>query len=183
MKKHLILISALLLSAQAFSDTKIGYVNMQAAVAQEDEAQKVINEIKAEQQKLAEQAQKTQVEFQAEVAKFEAAQAKLDDKAKVTQGNALRTKFNDLQKQLTQQEEALQKKHQEKLSDLERKNALLIEAIAKEGKYAFVQKSETLLYVSPEMVDLTGELVKRFNVAYKVKADPKNAQGKTPAKK
>lgn len=164
---------------------KIGFVNFEVAFSQEQEAQRYTKELENDERKIAEDEQKARVDIEAKMNAFKAGMSTLNDKARQDKETALSKEIELLQQQFTQRRTELNQKRQHILQDLENKNRLIIDSIAREKKYRLVLNKAVVIYSSPEANkedDLTPMVVERVNKAYPVKAEgPKKAT--TPAKK
>jgi outer membrane protein len=165
----------------AIGSTNIGYVNIEQALTMELDAQKSFQELEKEEQEILNGEQKASAEFEKKFADYQKSLPKLSDKAKIEQQKVLTDEYQSLQAKFTQKRKDVMEKRQRIIGDLENKNRLLLESLARKKKYDIIFNSQALFYVSDELKkhDITPELVKSFNEAYPPKGDTK----KTPVNK
>lgn len=187
--KFLLILSFGLLMAAApnVKTPKFGFVNFEAALSQELQAQQVIGELEAEEIKLNQAFQQAQADLEQKVAAFKATAASLNNKAKEEAEMKLGNEYGALQQKFSQDRMNSAQKRQVELGKLEEKNRVLLNDISQKGGYDLVFNSAALVYVSDEIKknDLTQSLITAYNNAFKpeVKAQPKpQAQPKAPAK-
>jgi Skp family chaperone for outer membrane proteins len=171
---------------------KYGFVNFEAAIAQEKEAQIYIKELEDGENKINQDEQVARVDIEKKMTNFRASVASLSEKARQEKETQLSNEIGMLQQQFTQRRQELGQKRQDRLRQLEDKNRLLLDSISKNGGFDMVFNAAALVYVSDDMKknDLTGKLVESYNKAYPVKPEaakkpttPVKAPAKTPVKK
>jgi Skp family chaperone for outer membrane proteins len=169
----------------AITPVNFGYVNIEQALTMELDAQKSFQELEKEEQEILNGEQRATAEFEKKFAAYQ----KLSDKAKVEQQKALADEYQSLQARFTQKRKDVMEKRQRIIADLENKNRLLLESLARKKKYDIIYNSQALFYVSEELKknDTTAELVAEFNKAYPLKAPdtkktPVNQKGKAKSK-
>lgn len=162
-------------SLASASVLKLGYINFEAAFAKEQEAQKHIKDLEAKENAILEGEQKARVDIESKMNEFRKSMAKLSEKARSEKENALSSEISSLQQQFNQKRQDLLQERQQILVDLESKNRLILDSLAKEEKFDVVFSSSALVYVSPEIKknDLSEKVVDRYNKAYPVKAEAK----------
>ena len=172
-------------SALAAPELKLGMVNFEMAFAQEQEAQKYVKELEAQENLIAVDEQKARTSIEAKMTKFKTAATKLSDAARAAEEAKLSAEIGDLQQKFTDRRSKLANDRAAKVTELENKNRLLIESISRKGGYAMVFNIATLAYVSDEIKknDLTQELIAQYNKAYPVKATPAKPASAKPAPK
>ncbi len=185
-------VSLLLFAAASDSPRvpKLGFVNFEAAISQELEAQKYIKGLEETENKINQDEQVARVDIEKKMTNFRTAVAKLDEKARQEKEAQLSEEIGRLQQQFSQRRNELGQKRQEVLRQLEDKNRLLLDSISKNGGFDMVFNAAALVYVSDDIKknDLTLKLVESYNKAYPVKADaplkagPTKAPAKTPVK-
>jgi Skp family chaperone for outer membrane proteins len=174
--KKIIFVVPLVLSAYLLADAPakqlyksnlvIAYVNFQQAFAQEEEVQKRMKVLEEEEIKIAMDEQKARESIEKEVALMN----KLTEKARLEKEKALGEKVNSFQKDFTDRRTVLTKKREEAVADLENKNKLLIESLAKRNGIDIILNSAAMVYASENLKknDMTLELINDFNKAYPV---------------
>lgn len=154
---------------------KLGYINFEKAFQEELEAKKHIQELEGKETAILEGEQKARVDIEGKMSEFRKSMAKLSEKARQEKETALTNEIALLQQQFNQKRQDLLQERQQILVDLESKNRLILDSLAKEEKYDMIFNSSSLLYVSPEIKknDLSGKVVERYNKAYPVKVETK----------
>lgn len=178
------IISTILLTATvAHADLKLGYVDLQRALAEVGEGQAAKSRLKGE-------IDKRKAEFETEQNKLRDDKAVLDKQGAMMSEEVRNQKFTELQKRLfdlTQKAEKLQQELQEKerteLKKIFEKMDPIIAAIAqREGLTMVFEKTDSGLVYAPASLDLTNELVRNYNDKYPVKGGVAKAPtGPAPA--
>jgi outer membrane protein len=151
------------------TELKIAYVDLQRALEETDEGKKAKEKLKAD-------FEKKQKELDARQEELKKMKADLDKQAAVLKPDALQSKTAELQQKLGQLQETymrLQKDLQEKEASetgrIFKKMQGVIGDIAKsEGVTYVLEKNSGILYAPPSL-DLTNELIRKFNGASKAK--------------
>jgi outer membrane protein len=164
-------ITAVLSFAQvAHAELKLGYVDLQRALAEVYEGQSAKTRLKGE-------VDKKKSEFEGEQAKLRDDKAVLDKQGSMMSEEVRNQKFTEMQKrlfELTQKAERLQvelaEKERSELKKIFEKMDPIISAVAqREGLSMVLEKSDSgLVYALPSL-DLTNELVRTYNDKYPVK--------------
>jgi outer membrane protein len=177
-----ILALAMLVSAPAFADFKVGYVDLQRALLE-------VHEGKAAKDKLKADLDKKKSDFEAEQNKLRDDKNVLDKQAAMMSEEVRNQKFAELQKRLfdlTQKAEKLQadmaQAEQRELKRIFEKMDPIIASFAqRDGLTMMFEKTDSGLVYAPASLDYTNELVRAYNEKY-----PKGAGGgsaATPAPK
>lgn len=180
---YLTVLGSLNALAAPLATPKFGFVNFEAAFAQELEAQKYIKELEALEASIAADEQKARVDIEAKMTKFKNSMAKLKEDARMAEENKLSAEIGELQQKFNDRRNKLMADRQQKVAELENKNRLLVESISRKGSYSMVFNAASLVYVSDEIKknDLTQDLVNQYNKAYPVKAAAPAAPAKAGA--
>ncbi len=187
-KLLLIIPGSIFLAASLLADTKVpkyGFVNFEAAIAQEQEAQKFIRELEAEEIKIGESEQKARVDIEKKMKNYKDTVASLSEKAKAEKEMQISAEIGELQQKFQQQRSELGQKRQDRLRVLEDKNRLLVNSLSENGGYDMVFTSQALVFVSEPLKknDLTQSLIAAYNKAYPIKADAAKPAVKSAPKK
>jgi outer membrane protein len=147
------------------SAAKIGYVDLQGAVAETDDGQAAQTQLKSlfdEKQKQLDDAQTA----------FKAAQDDLDKQRSVLKPDAIAAKEDDLQKQYVDLQSTymeLQKEISDKEQELTKpiidKMGTLVGQIAQDEGFTMIVDKQIVLWAPDDTVDITKELVRRYNAA------------------
>jgi Skp family chaperone for outer membrane proteins len=170
----------------ALGTGKIGYVNIEQALVLELDAQELFKKLEEKERKILDDEQKASSEFEKKFADYQKSLPKLSDKAKIEQQQALTNEYQSLQAKFTQRRKEVMEERQKIIADLENKNRLLLECLARKEKYDIIYNSQALFYVSEEIKknDITGKLVEAFNQAYPIKVtDTKKVPANQKSKK
>lgn len=183
MKRRLALLSvfaAVLLSASgAFAQNKFAYVDMQRALDQIDEGKAIKAELKGEFDRKQAELDKKQEELKKEYTSLEALA-----REGVVSPDKMREKQMDLErrvKEVTQYwqeaQKALSEKERQATQSLFIRMSGVVQSIAQSEGFSFVFERAALAY-APESLDITNELVRKYNAKY-----PAKAAGGSDAKK
>jgi outer membrane protein len=158
------LLSLLVASPVFAEDLKIGYVNLQKALNQVDEGkqakQKLKKQFKSKQQKL-NQKQKEVKKLREELKSQSMA---LSKEARRKKKRKLRRKMQELQRLYMGAQRELTKKEASATKEIFDKMRDIVEKIAEEKNYDMVlEKNKGSVLFAKDAMDLTDELVKRYN--------------------
>ncbi len=171
MRRHAFIALLTLLTAGAASaDIKLGYVDLQRALAEVQEGQSAKSRLKSE-------VDKKKNEFEAEQNKLRDDKSVLDKQGAMMSEEVRTQKFTELQKRLfdlTQKAERLQTeladKERVELKKIFEKMDPIIASIAQRETLTMVfEKTDSGLVYAPASLDLTNELVRTYNDKYPVK--------------
>ena len=162
------LVAALLPAAPARADVKIGYVDLQRALNEIDEGKAAKARLKAE----FEQKQKVLDDKQAEFTKlrgdFEKQAGVLAEAARKERQEDLDRRFMDLQSTFAQLQKELTDREREATRGIFDKMGVIIRETAEtEGFTLVVEKTDSGLLYAPASLDLTNELIRKYNARYK----------------
>ncbi len=183
MRRHsFIALVTLLTAGVASADIKLGYVDLQRALAEVQEGQSAKSRLKSE-------VDKKKNEFEAEQNKLRDDKAVLDKQGAMMSEEVRNQKFTELQKRLfdlTQKAERLQSELAEKerveLKKIFEKMDPIIASIAQRETLTMVfEKTDSGLVYAPASLDLTNELVRTYNDKYPVKGAAKTTASAAPA--
>lgn len=164
---------------------KLGFVDYDRAIKEEKEAQKYFKDLEAEEVALAAWEQGVKAEFEKKMETYKASMEKLNEKQRKIEEEKLAGEVTRLQQESTTRRQKLQDNQQKRLEELKIKNNEVVEEIAKKHKLDVVFNAATLVWVaknSPNIVDLTPDLIKQYNVKHTIKAPAAPAKGKVEKK-
>jgi len=161
---------AVLTAGVAQADIKLGYVDLQRALAEVQEGQSAKNKLKGE-------VDKRKAEFEGEQSKLRDDKTVLDKQGAMMSEEVRTQKFTELQKRLfdlSQKAERLQgelaEKERVELKKIFEKMDPIIASIAQRETLTMVfEKTDSGLVYAPASLDLTNELVRTYNDKYPVK--------------
>lgn len=151
------------LERAAHAEQKIAYVDLQRALEETNEGKRVTAKLKAD-------FDKKQKELNARQDELKAMKADLDKQSGVLKPEALQARYEELQKKVVALQETagrlqqeLQTKQQAEMGRMLQKMQTVIADIAqKEGVTYVLEKNTGILYAPPSL-DLTNELIRKFN--------------------
>lgn len=169
-KRVLLFIALGLLAGNVYAD-KFGFVDLERAVNEEDEG----NRVRAQLKKEFEEKQKILDEKQDELKKMQDAVTgkanMMKPEVKQQKEAEFQRKYAELQQMYMNFQQDMAKRQQEVMGELFHKNSLIIQTLGREGDYTMIfSKSElnpqsAVLYAKPSL-DLTNEVIRRYNDAY-----------------
>lgn len=177
-----LLVAVLAFAPAARADLKIGYVDLQRALAEVYEGQSAKQRLKGE-------VDKKKTEFDGEQAKLRDDKIVLDKQASMMSEEVRNEKYAEMQRrllELTQKAERLQvelaDKERQELKKIFEKMDPIIAAIAqRENLSAVLEKTDSgLVYALPSL-DLTNELVRSYNDKYPTKGGARAAAPQGPS--
>lgn len=184
-RKYKFLLLILAFGFNLWCELKIGVVNVQAAVEQQHEPQKYLKEFESEEQKLLKDKEQAHMSLEAEMMKLQKEKSKMTEKAWGDKEEAFRKRFSLEQEKFSKADMAFNQKKQSYQLELENKEKLLIESIARKKGFSMVINMAAVPYISEDMkksADITPELVAEFNKAFPVKPKAEDKKA-APAKK
>ena len=176
-------LATLLLAAPASAETKVGYVDFQRALNEVDEG-------KAAQGTLKKDFEEKQKQLDKDKTDLDRMQAEFEKQAAVLSEEARRDKAIEIQKRMAEAQGKLLG-FQKELADRERvatraifdKMVAITREIADAEGFALVfEKNDAGLVVAPASLDLTNELVRKYNSRHPASGGDKGDK-KTPAPK
>lgn len=179
--QFLVALVTLLTAGLAQADIKLGYVDLQRALAEVHEGQSAKSRLKSE-------VDKKKNEFEAEQNKLRDDKAVLDKQGAMMTEEVRVQKFTELQKRLfdlSQKAERLQadlaEKERVELKKIFEKMDPIIATIAQREVLTMVfEKTDSGLVYAPASLDLTNELVRTYNDKYPVKGAAKTTAAVAP---
>ena len=148
---------------QARAELKIGYVDLQRALEETDEGKKAKAKLKSD-------FEKKQKELDARQEELKKMKADLDKQQSILKPEALQQKQQELQQKLLALQDTymrLQKELQEREASetgriFKRMTTLIADIAQKEGVTFVFEKNTGILYAPPSL-DLTNELIRKYN--------------------
>ncbi len=181
------------------TETRIGFVDLRRAVSEIDEGKAAMASLKKDFEEKQKQLDAKQTELEALRVEFEKQQAVLSDQVKQTKAAELDKRMGELRELYMQLQRDLSSREQEGMKGLlDRMGGLVREIAEAEGFQMVLEKSDAGVVWAQPALDVTNELVRKYNTRYPKgaaaapkadpkaappKADPKAAPPKAPAKK
>jgi outer membrane protein len=159
--------AALLLAAPAFAEVKLGFVDLQRALNEVEEGKSAKAKLKRDydikQQKLDEEQEKIK-KMKSEYDKMWPLMADADRRTREAE---LQAKFIELQKLFAELQKDLSTREGEATKKIFEKMGGIIAEIAEAEDFTFVmEKTDSGLLWAPPSLDLTNDLVRRYNDRY-----------------
>ena len=173
----------LCLPTVVFADVKIGYVDMQRALAEVNEGRDAKERLKSQLEKKQKELDREQQALQREGEQLEKQAAMMTEEARLTKQNQLREKFMVLAQKLEKGKLDMANLERTELDSIFKKMDPIISQIAqREGLSMVFEKSESgLVYALPSL-DLTNEIVRVYNDRNKAAQKPAAAKVDSPKK-
>jgi len=162
----LLLISAVVGTSLLWADgtTRIGFVDLQKAMATVDSGKKAQAQLEKDVAAKKLQIEKQQKSLQEEAEKFEKGAALLGNSAKAAKQAELQKKFAEVQKFAGEAQMELQKRERDLTKPILDELRAIIEGIGKEKKYQLiVEKNEGGVLYTESGSDLTDQVIELFN--------------------
>ncbi|MCA9507362.1 MAG: OmpH family outer membrane protein [Myxococcales bacterium] len=173
----LILCASAHLSAKTLGAQKFCYVDFNTAIAREAEAQNYLQGLETAENDINNDEQKARADIEKKMTDFRSSMASLSEKARQEREAKLSAEISQLQQQFTQRRMEQNQKREQISRQLEAKNKLLIDSLARNNNCDITFNAAAIVSVSDEMKqnDLTPKLVESYNKAYPVKKDSKTS--------
>lgn len=166
----LVLVLVALFAAEARAELKLGYVDLQRALAEVYEGKDAKARLKAELDKTKSGLESEKNKLRSDSIVLEKQAAMMSEEVRVQKYSEMQKKVLELSQREQQAQLDLAKKEQEELKKIFDKMDPIIAAIAQRDGLAMVlEKSDSgVVYALPSM-DLTNELVRTYNEKYPLK--------------
>jgi outer membrane protein len=185
--RHVLIPAALALAiavpqATRAAELKIGYVNLQQAVAEVDEGKAAREALKKEFDLKQKTLDDKQNELKRMKEDLEKQMVVMSDEVKREKGMEFERKVNEMQQVYVQMQKDLSDREREMMKVIFDKMESVIKDIAQAEGYAYVFEQQNAgLIVAPPAANMTNELVRKYNVKYKGGAPAKKAAAKPAA--
>ena len=183
MRTHRILpLAAALLLAPAAggaAELKIGYVDLQKAVAEVDEGKAAQAQLKKEFEEKQKKLDEREAELKRLQADYEKQSMVLAEGARKTKQEELERKFGEAQVLLRQLQQELGGRERELMNALLEKMKQVVREIAEAEGFTFIlEKNQAGIMYAPSSLDVTNELVRKYNARHAKKGAPAAAPKK-----
>lgn len=191
----LIALALALAPAARAAETRVGFVDLRRAVSEIDEGKAAMASLKKDFEEKQKQLDAKQTELESLRVEFEKQQAVLSEQVKQAKAAELDKRMGELRQLYMQLQQDLSAREQEGMKGLlDRMGGLVREIAEAEGFQMVLEKSDAGVVWAQPALDVTNELVRKYNARYPKggaaaaapkadpKADPKPAP-KPPAKK
>ncbi len=152
------------MSTAAADEVKIGYVDLHRALEESDEGQRIKNELEQEFQQRQQQLDQSQQEIMQKQEQFEQQAMMMSEEQRQQQGMEIQQEVQELQQTYMTLQNELAQQEAEATSRLLDEMSSVIEGIAEEKGFTMViEKTDTSVLYSVDGLDLTDELIDRYN--------------------
>lgn len=166
MLRALIVSFVLFVASPAFAGP-IAVVDFQRAVTETDQGKAAQKKIDDMYETRRAEIERMQRDLEKQIQDFQARAMILSDEARAEQEQQLMLKQQQFQQRSMQYEVELQQTYSTLLADLDQKMRALAATIAKDKGYDLVLDSAVVVYMGGSVVDMTSELVARYNKTHK----------------
>jgi outer membrane protein len=157
---------ALSVSIDAFAGG-IAVVDFQRAVTQTDEGKAAQAKIDTMYMTRKQEIDKLRTDFETAVQDYQSRAMILSDAARAETEKKLAMQQQAFEQKYMGYQSEIQQTYNTMLQDLDGKMRTLVQTIAKEKSYSVVLDAAAVVYQGSDVVDMTNELVTRYNVTYK----------------
>lgn len=145
----------------------IAVVDFQRAVTQTDEGKAAQAKIDTMYMSRKQEIEKLRTDLEAAVQDYQSRAMILSDQARADTEKKLAMQQQAFEQKYTGYQGELQQTYGTLLQELDGKMRTLVTTIAKEKSYSVVLDAAAVVYVGSDVVDMTNDLVTRYNVAHK----------------
>ena len=185
--RRIVIAFALILStrAAAAQGMKLGYVDVQRAVAEVEEGKAARARLKKELDDRRAQLDQKRSSLEKMKADYDKQAPVLSDEAKKKKQEELQKNFIEAQNSAQEMQEELQGKEREAMDGISKRLLQVVAEVSEKESFSFVLDRAALLY-APAASDVTNEVVRRYNERFgagTAGAATQKAQAKSPATK
>ncbi|MGB8930578.1 MAG: OmpH family outer membrane protein [Anaeromyxobacteraceae bacterium] len=156
------------------AELKIGYVDLQRAVSEVEEGKAARAQLKREFDEKQKKLDAKEAELKRLQSDLEKQAIVLSEQAKKAKADELERKFGEAQALLRQLQQELGGRERELMSSLFDKMGQIVKEIAVAEGFTFVlEKNQSGLMYAPASLDVTNELVRKYNARFGAKSAPK----------
>ncbi len=166
----LLAVSTLAPAAARAAELKIGYVDLQRAVSEVEEGKAARAQLKREFDDKQKKLDAKEAELKKLQAEFEKQAVILSEAAKKEKADEMERKFGEAQALLRQLQQELGGRERELMSALFDKMGQIVKEIAEAEGFTFVlEKNQSGIMYAPSSLDVTNELVRKYNARFSKK--------------
>ncbi len=173
-------LAAALVPAVGAAQQKIGYVDMQRALNEVDEGKAAKALLKKDFDEKQKQLDAKKTEFDKLLADFEKQAMVMSEQARKDRGQDLERRARDLQALFVNLQKDLSERERDATRGIFDKMSQIVGEIAEADGFTIVLEKNTGLVYAPASLDLTNELIRKYNGRYPLSASKK---AEAPAKK
>jgi outer membrane protein len=165
----------------AHAEQKIGYVDLQRALNEVDEGKAAKALLRRDFEEKQKQLDLKKTEFEKLQAEFEKQAVVMSDQAKRDKAQDLDRRARELQALFVNLQKDLSEREQQATRGIFEKMAAVVREIAEADGFTIVLEKGSGLVYAPASLDLTNELIRKFNARYPGGKKPDAAAAKKPA--
>ena len=169
-------------SAAFAEDIKVGYVDMQRALNETDDGRKAKDKLKKEFDQKQKELDEQQNQLKKEIEDLDKKRSLLTPDKIRDKESELRSKLEKVQQTYMRHQKDLSEKEQKETAKIFERMTKIIQEIAAAENFSMIVDKSALVYAKPHL-DLTNELIRRYNKAAGTGATPPPAKAPPPAKK
>jgi outer membrane protein len=183
--RHVILLATLAIAAAAprpaSAEVKIGFVNLRRAAYEVDEGKAAVAQLKREEAEKQKKLDERKAELTRLKGEYDKQAMVLSDKARAEKAGEIEQKLAEFQQLGLQWEQELNVKQQQLLGAVGERLDPVVKEIAEAEGLTFVLEKGAVLY-GPSALDLTNELIRKYNARYAKKGASAPATPAAPKK-
>jgi outer membrane protein len=176
-------LAAALVPAAASAEQKIGYVDLQRALNEVDEGRVAKAALKKDFDEKQKQIDIKKTDFEKLQADFEKQATMLSEQARKDKAQDLDRRARELQTLFVNLQKDLSEREREATRGIFDKMAQIVGEIAEADGFTLVLERNSGLVYAPASLDLTNELIRKYNARYPSTSPKKSEAAAAPAKK
>lgn len=176
-------LATLLLATPAAAELKIGYVDLQRALNEVDEGKAAQSSLKREVEEKQKQLDKDKTDIDRMQAEFEKQSAVLSEEAKRDKAIEIQKRMAEAQGRLMGFQKDLAEREHAATRAIHDKMRVIVNEIAAADGVDYVFDRNAGLVVAPAALDLTNELIRKYNARHQGGGLPDKGADKKPAPK
>ncbi len=180
-KAAAVLAAVLLAPAARAAEIRIAYIDFQKAGVECDEGKIIVAGLKKEMEEKQKQLDAKQKALKDMYADFEKQASLMNEEAKKAKANELQKTAQDLEQTFMQLQKEFATKEQEASKAVGAKLRQLVKEVAEAGNIDIVLDRPAVIWANNNL-DLTGEVIRKYNLKYPAKAGAKPAGAKSGTK-
>lgn len=158
----------MLAPAVAHAQTKFAYVDLQRAIQETDEGRAAKDKLQSTLQAKQKEIDAEQEELRKEKETLDKQASAMSDETRAQKTQELQKKLYDLAQRFQREREELQQAQQQVLQSLfDKMNPIIADIATTEGISMVFEKHDSGLVYAPPSLDITNDLVRRYNAKYK----------------
>ncbi len=181
-----VVLALILAPAVVRAEQRIGYVDLQRALNEVDEGKAATALLKRDFDQKQKQLNAKKAEFDKAQAEFEKQSVVMSEQAKRDRGQDLERRARELQTLFVQLQKEISDREREATRGIFERMSAIVRGIAEAEGFSIVLDKNAGLVYAPPSLDLTNDLIRKYNARYPAKAagpGPKKSEASAPAPK